>query len=737
MAKLQKKIKLYSGHGDPLEFRALVNRKGLKQRLLDFFKFGPALIFEICYAVGFVIIQACYLAGLLLVLAFPGVRKTEAAKIKDRVKITRISLRNMAARLRLPYVRFGLVIFLIFLSGSVALFKSASFLAYGFEIKNKVLGVASEGVGHLTEAQKQLEAQDINGAQDQLNQALHSFQQSQKDIQDTGLIFNQLLNVLPQKRDAEKILVGAQKASEAALSLTNFYAEMGQLKFTPDGINAPSVSESFDKMSGFLETGRNKLLEASNLISQVDENNVPEKQRLSFVQAKQQLQNVSVALNSFSSVFSVFKNIVGGDKKILVLFENNNELRPTGGFMGTFGSFNVSNGLIKSSKISSIYDLDGQLTERIAAPFPLKQVSTVWHLRDSNWFSNFPESAKKITQFYEKEGGETPDMTIVLTPNIVSDLLKITGPIKMPAYNAVLDSDNFVESTQVITSVNYDKNLNKPKQMLADFFPVLLQHLATLKREQIVDVLTVFQKNLLSKQVVLFSHDANLQSQLSSFNWTGELKNTDRDFLQLTYANLNGNKTDLAIKTDVKLETEIAQDQINNTLTIRRTSTLPEGKQFDSIGFLRIYVPEGSTLISTSGFATTPDAPKEDATLKTDPDVLAWESNSVKDLVSGTIIGKESGKTIFGNWAQVWGGRTQVITIKYKLPFTLKNIDHYSLLLQKQAGSVNQTFEYSINFSGKALEWKNFSPDNLEANNLNGKFDLNRDYFLGMVFSQR
>jgi hypothetical protein len=70
-------------------------------------------------------------------------------------------------------------------------------------------------------------------------------------------------------------------------------------------------------------------------------------------------------------------------------------------------------------------------------------------------------------------------------------------------------------------------------------------------------------------------------------------------------------------------------------------------------------------------------------------------------------------------------------------PFKIKMVDRYSLLLQKQAGSVRQSFDYKMQFSGRGLEWKNFNTDMLEVNYLTTHFNINKDYFLGMVLSTK
>src|SRR6185503_15609297 len=112
----------------------------------------------------------------------------------------------------------------------------------------------------------------------------------------------------------------------------------------------------------------------------------------------------------------------------LMLFQNYDEIRGTGGFIGTYGVVKVENGKIQSLKIDSIYDLDGSNYSRIAAPGPFQPEIPKWGMRDANWFADFPTSAKKILQMYE-HGVETADGVIAFTPQLFENILNLTGPI--------------------------------------------------------------------------------------------------------------------------------------------------------------------------------------------------------------------------------------------------------------------------------------------------------------------
>src|SRR6185369_5710886 len=109
--------------------------------------------------------------------------------------------------------------------------------------------------------------------------------------------------------------------------------------------------------------------------------------------AKQQVSQLAGILDKLVGLENLYLNVFDGQKTYLLIFENYDEERATGGFIGTYGVLKVSNGSINKLQISSIYDLDGQIFEQIAAPGPFQPDIKRWGIRDANWFADFPTSA--------------------------------------------------------------------------------------------------------------------------------------------------------------------------------------------------------------------------------------------------------------------------------------------------------------------------------------------------------
>ena len=96
------------------------------------------------------------------------------------------------------------------------------------------------------------------------------------------------------------------------------------------------------------------------------------------------------------SLSEILPTILGfyEDKNYLLLFQNDDELRPTGGFIGSIGDAVVKKGKIQNLTIQDVYELDGQLRNHIEPPFIVRRyLQPHLYLRDSNFYLNFQESA--------------------------------------------------------------------------------------------------------------------------------------------------------------------------------------------------------------------------------------------------------------------------------------------------------------------------------------------------------
>lgn len=648
--------------------------------------------------------------------------------------------------LRKNKIKHQLVIFTTSVLVLALIFQSANIFAASMKNKSAVLGATTEALANLQEARDLASQKNFSGAEKQLEYAEQNFAQAKSNLSEIGGFFNSLVAASPQGQTAASLLNAGGLVANAGINLDNFYTLISQVKITAAGFNSPDGF--YQTMTGaekYLQNADDDLSQASALFSKVNPDALPAGYSQKYQSYTQQLQGAVSALQEVHDLISLFQNFLGpGQKNILVLFENNNELRATGGFIGTYGIFKFNNGKIENQTISSVYDLDGQLAEKIAPPGPFYNLTDHWGLRDSNWFVDFPTSAQKAISFYELEKQETPDAVIAVNPDLFIDILKITGPIYFPKYNLTLGADNFRSIIQFDTSVNYDKQQNTPKQILADFAPLLLQKIHDLNRSEYAQLFSVFLQNLSQKNLIFYDRNPDIEDGFQSYGWSGNIASTDRDYLAVFNSNLGGKKTDLSMRQNLKLQSEVQNDgSIVDTITYTRTHSTDLGDTDKNIDYVRFLVPAGSVLISASGFTKEHYYPSDGSAytwdlqqpFSVDPDLRGMDNAAGIDQSSGTVITKEAGKTEFANWMEIDPGDSQTVVLKYKLPFNINQTRKYSLVLQKQPGNTPIDFSYDLKQDRKVL-WYTPYDMNVAGSVISYATQLNADMLLGMVFDK-
>lgn len=638
-----------------------------------------------------------------------------------------------------------------------------SYANKGLNLKGKVLGVSQDGLGNINAAISDLKNQNFDGSSEQFALAYASFAEGSQEFESMGGVLLNVAQYVPfasQVSSGKNAVEAGQHFSAAGQSLSKVAKTIAEIKNPIDSANQKDVSflDLFESIEKDVADAKKELDAAQKNMDRISIDDLPEDKQGKFLLLKQNLPEIRNSIELFLNNSHIFADLLGGNgpRKYLFLFQNNSEMRATGGFVGSYGLLDISNGHIKNFFIDGIFNPDGQLKEKIVPPSPIQKISAAWSMHDSNWFPDFPMSAQKAIVFYEKTGGPTADGVITFTPEIMRKLLAITGPIEMPDYDVTIDADNFVEVTQQEVEVEYDKEENQPKKILSDLAPIVLEKLLGSKDiKNISKVANVFMSGLKEKDILLYSQNAELQKIISQEGWSGEILPASKDYLSVINSNINGFKTDAVIDEKISHKSEIQTDgSIIDTVAITRQHNggNSDYEWFNKVNanYMRVYVPEGSKLLEVSGQTRETNKPPLDYDalgFRRDADVEKEENGISIDPESGTKIYNEKGKTVFANWTYVSPQEEMTITYKYQLPFSLfkvsvgnsdKQVDSYSLVVQKQAGSFGSSFASSISYPANyEIKWN--SPENAERNQgeIKSETVLKTDYFAGIVFEKK
>lgn len=543
------------------------------------------------------------------------------------------------------------------------------------------------------------------------------FLQTRQELTEAVGILDKILPIVPK---AGKTYQNAKLLLSAGAHLTQ------GLQITTNGLeqlSQPTTEPLTTRLLHLEEVLRAAfpLLQAAHLeLEAVDDKALPDSVRPLLNQIKNLVNATESSFIQTLDLLPALQTFLGIDqtKRYLVVFQNTNELRATGGFIGSFALLDIDRGEIRDLEIpgGGSYDLACCLTEHVIAPEPLHLIEPHWQFHDANWFADFPTSAQKLIWFYENSGGPSVDGLIALNSNLVPKLLEIFGPVELPKYNRVFTAENFIEETQKIVELEYDREENKPKAVIGELAPILIGRILTADQSEFMALLSLLGDAVKNKDLQIYAQNPETQAAFSRAKLTGEIKNTNGDALMLTVTNIAGGKTDEVVETEIHDRVKIKEDgSAIHRVEITRTHNGIKGTLFTgqrNVAYLRLAVPKGSKLIEARGFEIPAnelfDTPAPD--YQPDLDLLALRARPRRDMRSGTEIYDQFGYTMFGNWAQVDPGQSTIINLIYQTPplqgmvskgagiagfFGISRHQAYTLLIQKQSG-LNAKVEISI-----------------------------------------
>jgi hypothetical protein len=330
----------------------------------------------------------------------------------------------------------------------------------------------------------------------------------------------------------------------------------------------------------------------------------------SFVQATQSIKNGLIQMNvlTASSLFpqnkplhtpilyrklyrlfvdtsEVLPQVLGFDKKMkyLVLLQNNNELRPGGGFIGSYGIFEIKNGQVEGLRIHDVYDADGQLKGHVEPPFFLKRHMGIqhWYLRDSNAAVDFLENARLATTFLRLETGEKVDGVIALDTFFIKQLLSLLGPVKLQGYPSIT-AENFDNLAQDAIQDNFFPGSTTKKTLLTSVYNELMRKLFSADQATLRKILRVINDSFAQKHLLVGFVDPAIQAPFSLQGISSTLlpmphgdDSTIQDFIGVNEANVGANKVNPYIKRSFVYAVEVGEKGEVKTkvkLTLANTS---------------------------------------------------------------------------------------------------------------------------------------------------------------------
>ena len=348
----------------------------------------------------------------------------------------------------------------------------------------------------------------------------------------------------------------------------------------------------------------------------------------------------------------------------LVLFQNNYELRPGGGFIGSFGIVKIRNGELLDFAVHDTGNFDGRIPSTVLPPYPMKELLRIdsWKLRDSNYSPDFPTNARQAETFYKMgEGSESFDGIVGITTDVLVSFLGVTGPVEVPGYPGTYGGESAVWDLEYQVEKGFiDQGIERGdrKSMMNLLGQQVLDRLKSLSLTDRYRLFEVALADLHAKDIQLFFDDADVTRKIQDAGWDGSIdQGWKNDAFLAVDANLGAWKSDYFVKRSYAYTVDFSGEkpQARFAITYNHTATEKDWRVNNYQSFLRLYVPEGSWLVSTEG------------------------------LSGNSVFGEELGRKTFGGIVNVPLGDEKTVVFNYVLPETVQPT-FYELDIEKQPG---------------------------------------------------
>jgi hypothetical protein len=375
-------------------------------------------------------------------------------------------------------------------------------------------------------------------------------------------------------------------------------------------------------------------------------------------------------------------------KKYLIIFQNSNEIRPTGGFIGSYAVLELNKGKISNLTIDDVYNPDGQIDLKkiqVSSPAPIATLlnEPFMHIRNANWNPDFPQSARDIEDLYSKVTGENVDGVLALDLEFAKNVLDVTGPVFLTAYNEEISAKNLYERAEYHSEFNYSDGSQQKRSFLTILGSKLMEKMFALPKEKLLELWASTSKSLNEKHLLVYLNNNSFGAYLEQKDWDGSLAKTGQDYLYIVNANLGGTKANYFVKNEMNYQilSETRDGLLRGALTLNYRHTgdsdaWPGGPYKD---YVRILTQSGSKLMG--------------ATIK-------YDGNPEIDIFKEIVITKIGNYNSFETSFTLNPREVLTLTFYYDLPQNLSlapDNQKYGLYWQKQPGTEGDRINFAFN----------------------------------------
>jgi hypothetical protein len=394
--------------------------------------------------------------------------------------------------------------------------------------------------------------------------------------------------------------------------------------------------------------------------------------------------------------------LLGADqpRTYLILVQNEEELRATGGFLSAAGRVTLDAGKIISLTIEDSYAVDDFTTPYPDPPAPLRDYmgSDLWVFRDSNWSPDFPTAALQASQLYTQTRGGHIDGVIAINQNVVGALVDGFSPLSIDGQtiNNAADLRAYMHAAWApSTQTSAGEWIAQRKNFMGRVMQTLLERMMNGGGQVNWSTLgQALDRTLHSRDLLITLADPTLNAPLHAAHLDGALRPSDGDYLMVVDTSMGFNKVSSVMQQTMHYSVTLSHDSAPQaTLSWVYTNTNPlqagcvhQPPNYDLNTtyqeliqqcywlYRRVLTPPGAEFTSASRHPTSPG-----------------ELNTGLLSDGATRVSEEDDKIVFGTLLIVPRGQRVGSNLSYTLPASVVQPSDgkqlYHLIWQKQPGA--------------------------------------------------
>lgn len=440
------------------------------------------------------------------------------------------------------------------------------------------------------------------------------------------------------------------------------------------------------------------------------------------------------AVNQANLVLQSLPDIFGKNEKktYAVLFQNNMELRSTGGFIGSFALISFEKEQLTDFSIFDVYDADGQLKGHVNPPPEILHFlgQPDWFLRDSNVDPNFPASAEQAIWFLNKEMGARVNGVAGIDISFVENLLSVTGPLHIRDYNDTVSSANLFEKAEKAAEKEFFPGSKQKKDYLSGLGRELWARMLDLPEGELVKILRVAENGAATRHLQIYFPDEKLEKISEYFKTDGKIIPDKKQYLNLVENNYGANKANYFVRRRINHQISIYEDGfVTHQIKITYENFSPVAMWPTGVykPYLKFYLPLNSIFKDFMWDGK----PAKLSTALNENVLEEWKVQTEQLLLAG----EENGYLYYGSFLNIPIGTKKELFFSYQTKNPdMNNLKSFEYYFQKQAGIIKDRYDLTVVFPDSLQPKSNLAPHLVGKGKVEYNLNTERDIDLKINF---